>query len=56
MTQPLDEDAIALAQIALTAARALVQEERHRSFGVDLVGQSYALDLHPDEANGAVLR
>ncbi len=43
-------------RIYLAAWFHLVQEERHRSFGADLVGQSHALDLHPDEANGAVLQ
>ncbi|MDP9443628.1 MAG: GNAT family N-acetyltransferase [Actinomycetota bacterium] len=42
-------------RIYLAAGFHLLQEERHRSFGVDLVGQSYTLNLHPDEANGAVL-
>ncbi len=31
-------------------------QERHHSFGIDLIGQSYALDLHPDQASGAVPR
>ena len=33
-------------RVYLAAGFELVEEERHRSFGVDLVGQSYQLDLH----------
>ncbi|HUA31441.1 MAG TPA: GNAT family N-acetyltransferase [Streptosporangiaceae bacterium] len=41
--------------IYLEAGFALVSEERHHSFGVDLIGQVYELDLaaHPAEPAGA---
>ncbi len=43
-------------RIYLAAGFHLVEEERHHSFGVDLVGQSYALDLHPGAASGEAPR
>jgi GNAT superfamily N-acetyltransferase len=47
---------VAARRIYLAAGFRLVEQERHHSFGVDLIGQSYALDLHPDEASGATTR
>lgn len=34
----------------------LVEEERRHSFGVNLLGRSYALDLHPGQASAAAPR
>jgi GNAT superfamily N-acetyltransferase len=47
---------LAARRIYLAAGFRLVEQERHFSFGADLIGQSYALDLHPDEASGATTR
>jgi GNAT superfamily N-acetyltransferase len=44
---------VAARRIYLAAGFRLVEQERHFSFGADLMGQSYALDLDPDETSGA---
>jgi hypothetical protein len=47
---------VAARRIYLSAEFRLLEEERHHSLGVDLIGQSYVLDLYPDPAIGAVPR
>jgi hypothetical protein len=40
-----NDELVAARRIYLAAGFQLVDEERHHSFGVDLVGQNYALSL-----------
>ncbi len=40
---------VAARRIYLSAGFRLLEEERHHSLGVDLIGQSYVLDLHPTQ-------
>ena len=49
---------VAARQVYLAAGFQLVSEEQHHSFGVDLTGQIYELDLQPDrdrEPSGATV-
>ncbi len=40
---------VAARRIYLRAGFRLLEEERHHSLGVDLIGQSCVLDLHPTQ-------